>query len=119
METPDLNDSCDDTLFCKFELLDGSGKMERCNWLNKQDELIKQDYCEISETVRELCPESCGLCQDTCEDSDGQKVDVDGVMRTCKWLRDRPSKKASVCVETHEAWTTCPEFCGNCKGKNT
>lgn len=120
-------DPCDDTMYCKFQIdtperdysafnknSHRNGSMQRCTWLHGQTEEIRAQYCAVGQEARELCPETCGVCTDDCEDSPTAEVMVNGSLRTCEYLQLRPNIQQEVCIQGSEVWNTCREYCGNC-----
>mmetsp|Transcript_16189 Transcript_16189/g.24443 ORF Transcript_16189/g.24443 Transcript_16189/m.24443 type:complete len:655 (-) Transcript_16189:309-2273(-) len=119
-------DPCDDAMYCKFQIeterdysqfnknSNRNGSMQRCTWLHSQTEAVRANYCAVGQEARTLCPETCGVCTDGCEDDASAKVMVRGSQRSCAYLQIRPYLQEEVCVQGSDVWNTCREFCGNC-----
>lgn len=104
---------CDDDREATFLVSSISGKRERCVWLAaRQDE--KKRLCVDGKEAMTVCPETCGACMDQCEDTPGGKFMLNNVQRDCLWLSLRNHMIDKVCVEGHEAFTTCSETCNSC-----
>lgn len=114
-EVLDETDVCDDAHYCKFNLQENGNAQKRCLWLSQRNENIRDMYC-ADESISKMCAETCGICKDTCVDSDSGKVPILDIMRECSWLRSRPDLRKHVCFEGQEAWDVCKETCGNCNG---
>jgi hypothetical protein len=124
--TPSSPAACDDNQFGTF--LDNTGKAQPCIWLNdksRRDTAIPT-YCPTSSPsgARFICPETCGVCSDTCNDDDSVSFSVDGQSgRNCVWVRVRIQAndaywRPRLCVPNSVAgpgaWTNCKETCENC-----
>jgi len=88
------------------------GTKEPCIWLQARPQFVEGLCIEGSEAYT-VCPETCGACVDDCEDSDAEFL-LNGVNRSCEWLRIRPGAQAALCIEGSEAYLTCPETCNAC-----
>lgn len=108
-----IDDSCDDTAG-EFYVSSLPG-YERCVWLKARPEYA-QILCEEGHEsgAREVCPETCGACTDTCVDDMKADVVIDGVNRDCPWLDLRPEEIEKECKLGTDAWNYCRETCGNC-----
>lgn len=103
---------CDDDREATFLVSSNSGKRERCVWLAaRQDE--QKRLCVDGKEAMAVCPETCGACVDQCEDTPGGKFMLNNVQRDCLWLSLRNHMIGKVCVEGHEAFTTCSETCNS------
>eukprot|EP00547_Thalassionema_nitzschioides_P008010 CAMPEP_0194202132 /NCGR_PEP_ID=MMETSP0156-20130528/2239_1 /TAXON_ID=33649 /ORGANISM="Thalassionema nitzschioides, Strain L26-B" /LENGTH=545 /DNA_ID=CAMNT_0038927535 /DNA_START=73 /DNA_END=1710 /DNA_ORIENTATION=+ len=107
--------NCDDSRTGTFlvETTSGTIKQERCVWLETRP-TQQPTYCQPGQDAYHLCPETCGVCDDTCEDTNGSFV-YDGTHRDCTWLKLRLNVMEEVCLEGRTAHdVTCPETCNAC-----
>jgi len=104
---------CDDTDGNFFE--PQSNKNQPCIWLMARPELI-QTLCVENSEVSRVCPETCGACRDSCEDTNDFFF-INDVKRDCEWLRVRPNFFPLVCIPGGAAHDVCPETCNVCDGK--
>lgn len=116
-EIPKETDPCDDAQYCEFMVDSSIWRSENCAWLREQSDSDIDIWCEKLDT-REMCPETCGICSDSCEDSSGTIL-IDGVEESCSFLAISPDLHAEFCDSNHSsgAWTTCAETCGNCNAE--
>lgn len=103
---------CDDTAGKFFAPT--SGKEEPCVWLQDRPELIPS-LCILDSEASRVCPETCGVCSDKCNDTTGDFL-VGADSRDCDWLRLRPGFIKILCVPGSMASQTCPETCNICDG---
>ena len=101
---------CDDT--AGYFFVDATGKSEPCIWLQDRPEFVAS-LCASDGEAYSVCPETCGGCQDNCEDTDGYFL-IGGVTRDCEWLRVRPGLQEKLCLEGTEPFSVCPETCNAC-----
>jgi len=111
-ESPTLQ-FCDDTDGTFFA--PSSSQNEPCIWLKARPELLLIVCTEGSEASR-VCPETCGVCTDSCKDTEYSFV-INNVKRDCEWLRIRPGLFPSFCKPNGAAYNVCPETCNICDGK--
>lgn len=111
--TPNPRDPCDDHKTCSFFVREGYDKRERCVWLAARPEL-QEFLCREGEDARTICPETCGVCVDECEDNLQAKFVIDDNERDCFWLSLRPDRQDEFCRTTHPASWQCPETCDLC-----
>lgn len=105
---------CDDSLDGRFT--DNNGNNQPCVWLADSGRQAERDiYCNSNHPsgAYHLCEETCGKCEDDCEDTN-HEFDVDGIQRNCLWLLLRPSKARTNCVVGNDAYDRCPETCDKC-----
>lgn len=112
-DPPKWEEYCDDSNDCTFFVSDEYGKREKCIWLKARPAMQKILCVEGSE-ASSVCPETCGVCSDSCVDSQGVFFEVDGVLRDCLWLSLRPNKHSSVCSEGGAAFEHCQDVCNRC-----
>mmetsp|Transcript_3643 Transcript_3643/g.5340 ORF Transcript_3643/g.5340 Transcript_3643/m.5340 type:complete len:354 (+) Transcript_3643:429-1490(+) len=102
---------CDDDRTTKF-WVPSLEKYEPCVWLSARPE-EKIILCQPGQEAYRICPETCGVCSDSCEDTDG-RFDLNEVSRDCLWLSLRNSVINEVCQPGNEAYSVCPETCDAC-----
>lgn len=109
-DSPDL--FCDDDKFRTFDVPD-LNEFQRCVWLSARPNYIAQ-LCSVNSTsgAREVCPETCMVCVDDCNDTDG-RFDVGADSRDCLWLSLRPMLHETLCTDQAVA-LACPETCDVC-----
>ncbi|KAI2495559.1 Gametolysin peptidase M11 [Fragilaria crotonensis] len=106
---------CDDEKFAAF-YVEELNQFQRCVWLAARPVYITILCSATSESkARDLCPETCQVCKDDCEDSISGRFLVDGKMRDCEWLSLRPTLHAMLCMDRTISGT-CPETCDICDG---
>lgn len=105
-------DHCDDDRFATF-LVEETGRNEGCVWLAARP-IFQSLLCSPSHPAYTACPETCNVCQDSCEDNDDGEFTHNGVVRNCLWLSLRNSVIDEICVPGHGAFSTCPETCDSC-----
>jgi hypothetical protein len=111
--SPQLRSSCDDSFFDTFYVEDIK-QDQYCIWLRARPEYVaKLCVAGHASRARQVCPETCGVCTDSCEDSE-TKFDIGGKRRDCLWLSLRISEQVKNCNAKHEAWFHCRETCENC-----
>ena len=110
---PTLTVECDDDKFAKF-FVEATGKEEPCVWLAARMDTFSS-LCDEGDSTgaRSICPETCGACNDDCEDTDGY-FNYNGVERPCLWLSLRNWIITEPGVCDGEAGTVCPETCDTC-----
>lgn len=116
--SPQLSSSCDDSLFDTFYVA-SLRQDQRCVWLRARPEYISK-LCVEGHTsrARQICPETCGACTDSCEDSE-TKFNIDGKRRDCLWLSLRVAEQFKNCKPEHAAWFHCRETCENCSDRKS
>ena len=103
---------CDDFKFDTFYVSDLM-EFQRCVWLAARPEW-QQSLCLENDpsNARQVCRETCGACEDSCEDSNG-KFNVGDAVRDCLWLTLRPTFHAELCSR-QDVQESCPETCDTC-----
>jgi len=105
---------CDDDYNTQF-YVESLDRMEWCIWLssrpNQQDVLCDPTHGSNAYFV---CPETCGRCQDTCEDDPTTTFKVNNADRDCFWLSLRAHLVDELCVEGSDAYNGCAETCNVC-----
>ena len=105
------SDPCDDFSGCFFRV--DENEKQKCEWLRSRPEL-KPTLCTDGAQASLVCPETCGICVDTCEDDPSGRFKVNGISRDCFWLSLRPHFIEEVCADGSNAATVCVETCNKC-----
>lgn len=115
--TPTPGASCDDDPVARF-FVQSTGRSEPCIWLASRP-AEQTALCAMGQPARNICRETCRVCSDNCEDTNG-RFNLNNVRRSCLWLSLRNNVISQVCVAGNEAYTMCPETCNNpdCEGGN-
>lgn len=107
-------DPCDDNKVCTFFVSEEHGKREKCEWLRDRPNL-QPSLCAPGQQARHVCPETCGVCTDACDDDLlATFTAMDGSTRDCHWLSLRPHLMGDLCYEGNEVAQLCPESCDLC-----
>jgi trypsin len=108
--------SCDDT----FRFFKWGSKHLTCSWLSTRSTTLLRKICSRS-NASDVCPETCGLCTDSCNDNRVATVTIPNRGRkSCLWLKKwfakRPEKFRKFCSPDHIslAFYICKETCENC-----
>lgn len=102
---------CDDSKELRFPTRNNGN--QRCVWLAARPE-EQEIYCRSNETAYHVCEETCGKCEDECEDTK-YRFEHEGINRTCLWLSLRGHVQDEVCISGNAAHdTVCPETCDSC-----
>jgi hypothetical protein len=104
--------ACEDTLKSVF-WVDEIWGYQSCFWLSAMTDR-HEDLCVEGETAYLTCPETCGVCDDSCDDGEGLFEDSNGILRDCNWLSLRPFYWEEYCDEGQIAFDLCMETCGRC-----
>lgn len=106
--------TCDDSKNQTF-FIDESRGSKPCSWLARAPAWQRR-LCVPGHEAFDLCPETCGKCSDTCEDTTGTTFHVNRISprRDCAWLSVRPKWQAHLCKPGKEAFDLCPETCDTC-----
>jgi hypothetical protein len=104
--------TCEDSIFGEFFVEDLMA-FQRCVWLAARPERQKT-LCKEGDpsNARSVCPETCSVCSDTCEDSD-KTFRVGSTTRDCLWLSLRPTVHENLC-SNEDTQIACPETCNLC-----
>jgi hypothetical protein len=88
---------------------------QECVWLQSRPQEAAI-LCPLGSgsDARTVCPETCGVCKDSCTDDATGSFLVSGISRNCQWLNLRPALLTQECRLGKDAWTYCRETCGNC-----
>jgi hypothetical protein len=105
--------TCDDDREGRF-FVASIGQIQQCVWLAARPE-HQEVLCVSSHEAYSICPETCGVCSDQCDDTN-HKFDVNGYLRDCEWLSLRNDVQNELCVPSHDAYFACPETCNTCDG---
>ena len=104
--------ACDDSTTTAF-WVDGIWGYQNCIWL-KATPVRQPDLCVEGSAAYVACPETCGACEDNCNDLRGTFSDDTDAKRDCAWLSYRPYYWEQYCVDGHAANELCLETCQRC-----
>ena len=105
--------ACDDSKWDYF-YVEEINEYQRCYWLETHPE-YQDSLCKEGNDAYVYCPETCGVCEDDCEDVLHARFDVGSKSnRDCEWLALRPEWHTDVCTPTHHAYWECQETCDVC-----
>ena len=92
-----------------------------CAYLALNPELIAQKCDERNDPkdlAYTLCPKTCGLCSDGCEDDSKATFNVlsdqSSLVLSCQQLSLRPKLQTAYCRPDSPVMTLCPETCKSC-----
>lgn len=91
------------------------GKERTCTWLLGSPVRRKQ-LCAATRNhqARVACPETCGVCTDFCEDSQGDfYVNHKQLKKNCAWLSVRSKWQSRLC-HRDDVKSLCKESCNTC-----
>ena len=116
--TTDTRKNCDDSshgwVFVDEDIGFGlTSSLEQCSWLREHPEMM-DSFCSEGQTAYDMCPKTCGKCEDQCEDSKSAQFDVNGAQHDCEWLRSEPLLWEWACVPGSDAHLHCKETCNSC-----
>jgi len=107
--------TCDDDTQATF-LVEEIGDYRPCRWLARNFDKWADKVCVSGHEAFDLCEETCGKCEDDCEDTPSITFyvsDEEGE-HDCEWLSTRPPWQKRLCSEGHDAYTLCREACHVC-----
>lgn len=108
---------CDDFDERPFSIEEGREKRD-CAWLRQASEETRTRFCQEIEIVFVTCEETCGKCEDTCDDIEHVLFKIPNInpweLTDCAWLRARRSLVGRVCIEGSPAFYLCQETCNIC-----
>jgi len=109
--------TCEDSADADF-FVDKYRGRRKCVWLARAASTLQDRLCTSTEagSAREVCPELCGTCQDTCHDDDQALIYIHKSIgyKTCRWLSIRPGPAGRVCQRSSDARRFCGETCDSC-----
>jgi trypsin len=105
-------DLCDDSQRERFWVNDAL-QDQPCVWLRARPKWTQVLCANPDSAAAQLCPETCGTCTDTCEDSK-DKFTANGGQYDCLWLSLRPSVQDKLCIQDTKVRNICRETCNNC-----
>jgi hypothetical protein len=107
-------EECEDSKFETFYIDESRGN-KTCPWLSMAP-AWQEILCVEDHPAFHLCPETCGKCHDTCEDTPGQYFHVNRIQppRDCDWLSTKPFWQLFLCRQGHPAFNLCAESCDRC-----
>lgn len=107
-----LSRYCDDSMEETF-FVAALDQFQRCVWLAAREDYQAELCVEgHSSNARSVCPETCGVCTDDCDDTD-EKYLVGTANRDCLWLTLRPNLHEELCAR-EDVQEACPETCNVC-----
>lgn len=111
--TLDNDPVCDDT----NDEFTFRGRIRHCDWLRFRPGQISRACGEPA--VYEACPETCGHCEDECEDETNVVFKIDNRIgdKNCRWIGNNRARKDKYCTPDHVAFFVCKETCENCEGE--
>ena len=96
-------------------------RQRNCVWLSRRTTEEQIKWCNDGdvtdpETPRHVCPETCGSCDDLCEDDPNVSFFVNKKQgkRNCEWLSTRPGWKEILCEPGFPSFEHCKESCNAC-----
>ena len=103
---------CDDSHSLTFSL---QGRERTCTWLLASP-VWRGKLCALprNHQARVVCPETCGVCTDSCEDSPGDfYVNKKQLNKNCAWLSVRSAWQKILC-QRDDVRSLCKESCNMC-----
>ena len=109
------DNACDDDREATF-FIENTGKYQDCWWLARNVDRWRDKLCVPGHEAYDLCAETCGKCEDGCEDTPDITFHVNDVKgeKDCEWLSTRPFWQEHLCHEEHDAYRLCQEACDVC-----
>jgi hypothetical protein len=82
----------------------------------RNNEALRNSLCVPTHEAYSECRETCGACQDSCQDSTSKRFFVNNMWgeQDCKWLEEKPVFQDFLCHPSHPANKICGETCGTC-----
>lgn len=110
----DRGQICDDDMSREFEV-PGLGNI-KCSFLQNQSPEGRDFLCSNTR-ADEFCKESCGSCNDNCNDDNDAVFEYDLAYRTCGWVRSAIHTQEdfdSICSPGNSPRRHCRETCNSC-----
>jgi hypothetical protein len=107
------DDGCEDDSR-EFFYIEMRDIWRKCIWLTRNLDVWGDELCVPGHDASRLCPETCGLCTDSCWDQTNVTFVVKDEERNCAWLSTKPAWKKRLCVENQQAYHICGETCNSC-----
>jgi hypothetical protein len=116
--TPSPSSSPTESAYCEDShnlTFSWQGRERTCTWLLGSP-VRREHLCAATQNhqARVVCPETCGVCTDFCEDSQGDfYVNHKQLKKNCAWLSVRSKWQSRLC-HRDDVKSLCKESCNTC-----